>query len=181
MADALRAQLGAAATARLFHAAGLDAYLTAPPAHMVFEQEVAALHRAARATLGTEQARAIAREAGLRTGDYLLKHRIPRGAQRVLRLLPAAFASRTLLAAIARNAWTFAGNGRFEIRPGRPLRLSIAGCPICAHAESEVPLCDYYAAAFERLFHAMVSRSTRVTETACQAMGAPACTFEARW
>jgi len=44
-----------------------------------------------------------------------MPNRIPRAAQLVLRLLPAAPAGRILAGAIVRNAWTFAGSGRFRV------------------------------------------------------------------
>jgi predicted hydrocarbon binding protein len=34
---------------------------------------------------------------------------------------------------------------------------------------------------YDSLFRVLVARKTTVRETACQAMGAPACVFEAVW
>ena len=85
------------------------------------------------------------------------------------------------MTAMARHAWTFAGTGRFSVRPGRPVILSIAGCPICRGAVSDRPLCDFYAATFQRLFARLVQSRTRVTETGCQAMGESACVFCVDW
>jgi bacteriochlorophyll 4-vinyl reductase len=45
--------------------------------------------------------------------------------------LPTPLASRVLLAAVSRQSWTFAGSGVFRAEPGRPVRLSLTGCPIC--------------------------------------------------
>ena len=148
---------------------------------MVDEREVTALHHALRAMLGDERARAVSHEAGLRTGDYLLANRIPRLAQRVLKVLPPRLAARVLLAAIGKHSWTFAGSGVFKAEPGNPVRVSIAGCPVCHGMTADGPICAFYAGTFERLFRTLVSRRTVVTETACQATGAPACAFELRW
>jgi divinyl protochlorophyllide a 8-vinyl-reductase len=148
---------------------------------MVDEREVAALHRALREAFDTEHARRLSRSAGERTGAYLLAHRIPRPVQVLLRRLPAALAARVLLSAIRRHAWTFAGSGRFSARSGRPLRLAIAGNPMCRGVLSAAPACEYYAATFERLFRELVHPRARVVEAACEAMGAPACRFEVRW
>ncbi|MGE5154444.1 MAG: bacteriochlorophyll 4-vinyl reductase [Bdellovibrio bacteriovorus] len=169
---------GATLTREVLERAGLAGYLDHPPATMVEEREVQALHRALRETLGVPQARSIGREGGLRTGDYLLANRIPPLAQGLLKALPAPLAGRLLLKAIARNAWTFTGSGRFSYQPGRPHRLSIAGCAICHGARSERPLCDYYGATFERLFQVLVADRTAVIEVQCQAQGHPACVFE---
>lgn len=181
VAEALNARFGAAG--EVFADAGLVHYLAAPPEEMVDEREVTALQRALRMRLGVTEARAVSFDAGLRTGDYLLAHRIPLPAQRVLKLLPAASASRMLLAAVAKHAWTFSGSGEFAY--GKPVRravqVSITGCPICRGSQADEPLCDFYTGAFERLFRTLVHRGTDVRELACQAQGAPACLFEMRW
>src|SRR5215217_5786176 len=109
MAEALDAALPAEAVDALFAEAGLTAHRRAPPSGMVAEREVAALHRVLRARLDGAQYAAAAREAGLRTGDYLLANGIPRPVQGLLRVLPAPLAARVLLGAIRRHAWTFVG------------------------------------------------------------------------
>lgn len=170
----------------VFAAAGLGHYLASPPEQMVDEWDVIALQQALRRTLGIDAARAVSFDAGLRTGDYLLAHRIPRPAQRVLRLLPPGPASRMLLKAVGRHAWTFSGSGAFSFVPRsllhrRPVQVRIAGCPICRGSHAEEPVCDFYTGAFERLFRTLVSRRTQVQEVQCQAQGADACVFEMRW
>jgi divinyl protochlorophyllide a 8-vinyl-reductase len=151
------------------------------PAEMVDEAEVTRLQRTVQAELDSGQARQVMLDAGRRTGDYLLGNRIPRPVQAVLRVLPAALASRILLAAIMRNSWTFCGSGQLRTVAGSPLRLSLSGCPLCRGATAAVPLCEYYAATFEQLFRQLVSRHATVVETECQAAGAQACLFEVRW
>ena len=165
----------------IFAAAGLAAYRDAPPTGMVDEREVTALHRVLRARLDSAMLVGVTRQAGLRTADYLLAHRIPRPVQWLLRALPAPLAARLLCSAIARHAWTFVGSGRFDVLPGRPLRLVVSGCPLCRGAMLDQPGCDYFAATFERLFRRLVHRRARVTETACEAMGDPACIFTVRY
>jgi divinyl protochlorophyllide a 8-vinyl-reductase len=179
--QAVAQQFGDAVGNRVFAQADLARYLEAPPEHMVDEREVTRLHQELRIELGDAPARLVARDAGVRTGDYLLAHRIPASAQKVLYWLPAPLASRALLAAIRRNAWTFAGSGELWADAGFPPSITITGCCICRGAKAEVPLCDYYAAAFERLFQVLVHGAARVRETACQAMGADACRFEIVW
>jgi divinyl protochlorophyllide a 8-vinyl-reductase len=178
---ALRALSGAGVASDIFAMARLQAYLTVEPSRMVAESEAAALHRAVRARLGEEAASAVLFEAGLRTADYLLAHRIPRAAQTVLKILPAPLASRALLAAIRRHAWTFAGSGSFRAAPGNPAAVEIEGCPLCRGERSGRPLCGYYAAVFEKLFQTLVSPKANAAEVACEAMGAPACRFEIGW
>ncbi len=181
VADALPARVGPDGMRALFEQAALAHHLQAPPQRMVPEEEVRRLHVALRERLGEPLAREIAQDAGRRTGDYLLAHRIPKAVQRLLRLLPARAASGMLLAAIGRHAWTFAGSGRFEARNGEPVLLTIHDNPLCRGLRSEAPACHYYAATFERLFVALVNPDARVVEVSCEASGQDACRFEIRW
>jgi divinyl protochlorophyllide a 8-vinyl-reductase len=181
VAEALREIGGPNLERELLSKAGLDAYLSEMPAEMVDEREVTRLQRTDQTELDPQRARLVMLDAGRRTGDYLLANRIPRAVQRVLRILPAALASRVLLVAIGRNSWTFAGSGHFDIRPGQPVKLTLTGCPLCSGAEASIPLCDYYAATFERLFRELVSARAVATETSCHAVSGTACVFEVCW
>jgi divinyl protochlorophyllide a 8-vinyl-reductase len=182
MAEALTACVGADDTARLFAEAGLAHYVETPPGSMVPAADVTTLHRVLRARLDRTTMIEVSRRAGAATGDYLLAHRIPKPAQVVLKMLPPVPAARILIKAMGRHAWTFAGAGRFEGHAGRPTRLVIAGGPIqAAVPDAGVPICDYYAATFERLFRELVTRRATVSEVACEAAGGAACTFEVTW
>jgi divinyl protochlorophyllide a 8-vinyl-reductase len=181
VAEALREFGGVALEEELLCSAGLAGYLQHMPAEMVDEREVTRLQRAVQAHLDLQGSQIVMRDAGRRTGDYLLAHRIPRAVQGVLKLLPPFLASRILLKAIGRNAWTFSGSGHLGIKPGNPVRLTLTGCPLCHGAKSDTPICDYYAATFEQLFRQLVHARTTVSETSCQAAGASACQFELRW
>lgn len=181
VAEVLRARSGDAATLALFTRAGLAPYLKQPPEAMVDETEVTRLHQVLRERLGTDGARDVAREAGARTADYLLAHRIPRPAQALLKRLPAPLAARALLSAIRGHAWTFAGSGRFVAQAGRPVVLSIFGNPMCRGAALTEPGCDFYAATFERLFRVLVHPAACVLETRCEACGDECCRFEVSW
>lgn len=181
VAEALVVFAGRPTAADVFQRAGLAAHWRAPPQDMVLETEVARLHAELRRTLGEADARHVAREAGRRTGDYLLAHRIPKAVQALLQRLPAAWAARVLLAAITRHAWTFAGSGRFTARAGSPVVVQIEHNPLCRGLVADTPACDFYAATFERLFRALVHPRTQVVETHCEACGDDACRFELRW
>jgi divinyl protochlorophyllide a 8-vinyl-reductase len=181
VAEALTADLGEGAARLHFAGAGLAHRFAAPPSEMVPEGEAIRLHAHLHAALGAE-AHHVAREAGRRTADYLLANRIPKPAQAVLKILPARLSARLLLAAIGKHAWTFAGSGRFAATPGRPVRFEIAACPLCREiAATPAPVCDYYAATFERLFRVLVAGNAVARETHCQAAGAEACRFEVRY
>lgn len=181
IAEALSAQFGSETAARVFADAGLGDYLVAMPTTMVDEHEVTRLHVALRANLPAADVRSVSREAGRLTGNYLLANRIPGPAQRVLRLLPAPLAARALLKAIERNRWTFCGSAELTVRPGSPVRLELRDCALARGARSPAPVCDYYAATFERLFRELVNRKAQAAETACAGCGSAACAFEIRW
>jgi divinyl protochlorophyllide a 8-vinyl-reductase len=181
VAEVLDQEMGAATTRAMFKAAGLSRYLDAMPEQMIDEGEVTALHAVLRDRLGVARARHIGWQAGHRTADYLLAHRIPRIVQALLKRLPSRLSSAILLRAIGRHAWTFAGSGTFSVRPGRPLRLVIAGGPISRGAQAGEAVCDFYAATFERLYRKLVDPRTIAVETACAAAGAAECVFELRF
>ena len=166
---------------QFFESIGLLGYVRESPQDMVPERDVAVLQRALFDQWGDLLARDISREAGRRTGDYLLRHRIPNLAQRALRMLPAAISARLLLRAIGRHAWTFAGSGVFAIHGSPPFGFSIQHNPLCSRIQSDQPVCDYYAATFERIFQAIVHPCARVRELSCEAVGAPICSFEISW
>ena len=145
---------------------------------LIDEAPVARLHQAMRVEV-PELAPALAWEAGVRTADYILAHRIPKAAQAVLKHLPAGVAGPVLSRAIARNAWTFAGSGRFEVARGWPAVFLVHDNPVVRGERAEAPLCHWHRGVFERLFRVLVTDRARVREVACCACGAPACRFEA--
>ncbi|PPD44775.1 MAG: bacteriochlorophyll 4-vinyl reductase [Methylocystis sp.] len=181
MAQALTSECGGTQCREIFAAAGLARHLTEPPTRMVPEIDVARLHRVAVERLGELQAALVSRLAGRLTGDYLLSNRIPRLAQRVLKMLPRSLASRILAAAIERHAWTFVGSGAFSYDHATGFRLRIAGSPVCKELHTREPACSYFAATFERVFGEIIGDELRVHEVECEATGGKACVFELRW
>lgn len=181
LAEAATALEGAATATRVFRGAGLEHYLETPPEALVPEAEVAALQAGLRTALGDRRAGTAAWIAGQRTADYVIAHRIPPAVRGLLLMLPAAPASRLLLRAIAAHAWTFVGSGRLTIRPGRPVILSVADCPLCRRAHAPEPVCTFYAATFERLFARLVHPAASARETECSAAGGAACRFTIAW
>jgi divinyl protochlorophyllide a 8-vinyl-reductase len=181
VAQALPPRVGNERTRALFARAGLSAYLQTPPEDMVDEAEVLRLHMVLRSDLGEALAAQVASTAGTLTADYLLQRRIPKPVQALLKIMPAPLAARVLLMAITRNAWTFVGSGRFEVRRAPQLQILIHDNPLCRGVKTETPACDFYAAVFSRLFAVLVHPRAEVVETACEAQGDKACIFEPRW
>lgn len=156
--------LGDEETKRLAGRAGLAHHVTTPPAAMVDERDVVALHQTVRTSLRADQAEMVLLQAGDRTADYILANRIPKFAQTLLRALPVRPATAILLRAIAKNAWTFAGSGQFTFQTGRPATLTLNDCPACFEVYPLGQPCLYYTATFEGLFRALVHPGARVTD-----------------
>jgi divinyl protochlorophyllide a 8-vinyl-reductase len=167
--------LAGSGSAGVFEAAGV----AVPPddAGMWPEAEVAAVHRRLRSDW-PDQAPEWLAAAGRGTGAYILAHRIPRPAQRLLRALPGAVAAPILAGAIGRNAWTFAGSGCFRVAAWRPLAFEIAANPLVSGEVRAAPACHWHVAVFAALFDALVWPGAVVRETACCACGDAACRFE---
>ena len=175
LADVLQDRYGVEERRAVLSAAGLAKYLAAPPERMTDEREAAALHQTVRTRHGRDWDN-LSWEAGERTARYLLAHRIPGGAQWLLRRMPATWAARMLLGAIAKHAWTFAGSGQFAAHVGDGLiSITIADNPIA------MPGCPWHGGVFTRLFRTLVSPRVTVVHEACCAEGAAACRFALRW
>ncbi|HSN71517.1 MAG TPA: bacteriochlorophyll 4-vinyl reductase [Steroidobacteraceae bacterium] len=163
---------------RVFVAAGIAGYLDSPPAAMVDERDVAQLHQRIRTRYPAAEWQAILSDAGRRTGEYVMANRIPAPVRWLMQSLPATPARAMLLSAIERHAWTFAGSGEFRAVNGEPALIEIERNPIVAGERADHPVCHWHTAVFETLFQRLVSRRTRVLETACSAAGGSACRFE---
>ena len=144
--------------------------------HMIPEGLAARLHR----QLRTEEktlAPALAHEAGLATGRYILANRIPKPAQLMLNCLPAGPAAFLLTLAIMKHAWTFAGSGTFSAPS--PWVFEIAHNPLVPGEQSELCLSDWHAGVFTQLYRALVAPDCHCAETRCCARnGDDACRFE---
>ncbi len=164
---------GAATGAAIFSAARLGAWIASDPGEMVGAQYVNALNRQIALALPAPVAEAVLRDAGRRTGDYILANRIPKLAQRVLRMLPRRLAQRVLIKAIAANAWTFAGQARIETGANF---IAILDNPVCLGRQG-FDGCVWHEAVIQRLFEALVDPHALVVETMCTGRGDPACRF----
>jgi divinyl protochlorophyllide a 8-vinyl-reductase len=168
--------VGRARTAQLLAQAGIIA-LPDPAMGLIDEGPAARLHQVVRQALPGDAAR-LAAQAGRRTGDYILAHRIPKPAQAVLKRLPSRLSARILSKAIAKNAWTFCGSGEFQLVAHWPPVFEIADNPVVGGEVANLPLCHWHAAVFERLFCAICGPRWQAVETNCCAQGARACRFE---
>ena len=176
LAQVLLQEDGAERRAQVFRRAGLLHHLSAPPTTMVEEEEVARLFTALRDEFGQTAALKRLREAGARTAEYLLAHRIPAFARLLLPNMPAHFAAVLLTRSIQRHGWTFLGSGSLEVVRGNPLGIRIR------LAQSLVPIgrlaSEFYRATFEGLFRKLVHRHARAVP---EAAGRGICRFDILW
>ena len=147
-----------------------------PAAGLMDEAPAARLHQALRTEM-PDMAPMLAREAGWRTAGYILEHRIPRFAQVMLKLLPARLSAPMLARAVEKHAWTFCGSGGFSLVQSWPPVFEIEDNPVVRGEKSELPLCHWHAAVFERLFSELCGHAWRCEELVCCAQGARACHF----
>lgn len=165
----------------VFARAHVGHWLDMPPHDMVDETCVAHLHQSVRTELAGDDARKLLTEAGLRTADYILKHRIPGIFRATLPLLPTALSAKLLVGAITRHAWTFAGTGHFQARFRTGLVVSITDNPFCRGEHTHDPVCAWHAAVFTRLFARLVHPESKAQEFTCCATGDEACRFVIDW
>lgn len=145
-----------------------DAQITRLPSgeHMIPEIEALRLHRwlALHDPMGALE---IAEEAGARTADYIIAHRIPRAAGWLLRHCPARLAAPLLMAAVRKHAWTFIGAGTFT--PEGPWAFTIDRSAADDTTMPPESLFLWYAAVFTRLYRVLVAPdcTCRMAEPGC--------------
>jgi predicted hydrocarbon binding protein len=145
---------------------------------LIRPETLAALQHALEAALGAGAAECLAaggRAGGGRAISSLTAH----GGQ-----LSASFTGagrervEALLATGSKIGWGRFALERFE--PGE-LVVTVTGSPFAdAYGTSRAPVCHLTRGVLEALGSAVLTGRPRVTETACVAMGAPACRFEAK-
>ena len=175
--NALVELYGSAATAALLEEIGKPWLIDYHPGSLIDEREFEALHHDLIGARGIVVTNRVMARAGELTSRYVIANRIPRPAQRALRLLPHAVALRVLLGAISQHTWTFAGSGRFSYTTGRAPLLAIEGCLTARRLASDIPTCSFYEAAFQGFLTALIDARLRVREVRCAACGAARCEF----
>ncbi|MGD8956360.1 MAG: bacteriochlorophyll 4-vinyl reductase [Chromatiaceae bacterium] len=171
--EALDALCGIARRTAIFEHAGLSGLGDDRLRHLIDVGHVNALNEAIGQRLRPLAAHAVLRCAGELTGAYVLENRIPGPAQRLLKALPGPIAQRLLMKAIAKNAWTFAGQA--HVQTGADWIL-IPANPICQGGRG-FSRCEWHVAVFLRLFQTLVGRRVRVSETHCTGRGSEGCRF----
>jgi len=133
---------------RLLALCGMDQ----PPTDsgLMDEGPAAALHQQLRRDYPA-LAPSLTRQAGERTGDYIIRNRIPVAALRVLRVLPSWLSGPLLASVIEKHAWTFAGSGQFKLVSRQPLVFELRDNPVVRGESAAAPICHWHSAVFQRL------------------------------
>lgn len=176
LAAALEAMGEGAVAREAFAAAGRSSWLRHAPEAMIPEADAARLFAEVWRRLPPDRAAAVSEEAGRRVGAYIVAHRIPPVARRMLRLLPRPLAAMLLRRAIRAAAWTFAGSGRCTTgRGGRYGVIALDGNPL------RLPGAPWHRAVFATLFAALVDPCATVIaecpDEGCAQCDRDACRF----
>ena len=172
LVNALQDAFGPTKARSYFEQLGYEQLFDDPPEAMIDQNIAALLLRALWEALPPEMASSIAGQAGLRTADYILAHRIPKAAQFALQIAPPRISANLLLTAIRKHAWTFSGSGVCETARKPVHLISIRANPLA------MPECAWHVAVFDRLFSTLVSRAATVRHVACCRDGEASCRFE---
>ncbi|NWJ45810.1 MAG: bacteriochlorophyll 4-vinyl reductase [Chloroflexi bacterium] len=152
------------------------------PGEMIDEGEFITLARMLYSNLGVQETLPLLRLSGNLTGEYVLANRIPKFAQRIIKFLPRKLRLKVMLNAIGKNAWTFAGSGKYSFTLSPQLQINLDES-IIRHAISKanVPVCSYYTGAFETLLKTLVDAHIQVEEIECAIRGDSRCVFQIKF
>jgi divinyl protochlorophyllide a 8-vinyl-reductase len=162
---------------RILQEGGQGHLLTYQPHEMIDEGQFITLARMLYRDLGLTEALTVLRRSGNLTGEYVLKNRLPRPVQFIIKLLPQKLALKMMLTAIGKNSWTFAGSGTYTFTTGSKPQIFIQNTILRHAVEADRPACSYYRGAFETLLKTLVSKRLEVEEVECGAAGADRCVF----
>ena len=127
------------------------------PKEMVEEAKFHTLVGALQKEIGETATSRILQESGERTARYLLKVRIPGIFQKFIKVLPPRPAFKLFLFAISKNAWTFAGSGKFSYTMSRPPEITV----IVTYPTHPV-VGNFYLGTFTALLQELVNPKTRI-------------------
>ncbi|HMR68571.1 MAG TPA: bacteriochlorophyll 4-vinyl reductase [Anaerolineae bacterium] len=169
---ALSEMCSEAQVAAILRQCGQEYLLHEPVTKMVDEQAFADLVATLTGQLGLAQAQHVLWRSGHLTAMYLLRHRIPRPFQWLLKPLPPRLGLRLLLAAISRHAWTFVGSGSFDYNVGRSSQLTVTTSIRPVEA-----VCRFYGGTFAHLIRVLINDRAQLETTVSSQEGQPCCIY----
>lgn len=169
---ALEASFGKEQAKELLRKIGQGHFIGNLPSEMVEESKFHALVTALDQEIGSQKTGAILEESGSRTAQYLLRVRIPGLFQKLLKLLPAGPAFTLFLFAISKNAWTFAGSGKFSYTTGKNPSITV----VVTHPSVPV-VGSFYLGTFTYLLEQLVNPNVKIRADIREEAGAITCRY----
>ena len=154
---ALEAKFGKKEADTILKKIGQGHFIGNLPTEMIEESKFHAMVTSLQKELGDKATAGILKESGERTARYLLKVRIPGIFQKLVKLLPSRPAFQIFLFAISKNAWTFAGSGKFSYTMSRPPEISV----IVTYPTNPV-VGNFYLGTFTALLQELVNPKTKI-------------------
>ncbi|MEI8101891.1 MAG: bacteriochlorophyll 4-vinyl reductase [Chlorobium sp.] len=169
---ALEATYGKSKTENMLRKIGQGYLIGNLPKEMVEETKFHTLACALQKEIGETASASILKESGERTARYLLKVRIPAIFQRLVKLLPARTAFKLLFYAISKNAWTFAGSGKFSYIMNRPPEITVK-----VTFPTHPVVSNFYLGTFTALLHELVNPKSIIKADIRKELGAIVCHY----
>ena len=154
---ALEAKFGKKEADTILKKIGQGHFIGNLPTEMIEESKFHAMVTSLQKELGDKATAGILKESGERTARYLLKVRIPGIFQKFVKLLPSRPAFQIFLFAISKNAWTFAGSGKFSYTMSRPPEITV----IVTYPTNPV-VGNFYLGTFTALLQELVNPKTKI-------------------
>ncbi|HMA35499.1 MAG TPA: 4-vinyl reductase [Chloroflexia bacterium] len=167
--------------AHILHQAGWDRFLAALPpdtdAPLLTEAESQQMDQVCYAMLGEDLYRLFTRNIGVKTAQALLASPWGAALRAQVAQAPPAARPRRALDALAQ----FYQAGGVQMLVGEDARawyLTLPDCPTCTGLQgARAPLCATASVGVKMILDQTGGPRYRVDETACRAMGAPACVY----
>ncbi|TLU52656.1 MAG: bacteriochlorophyll 4-vinyl reductase [Chlorobium sp.] len=154
---ALESAYGTAKAEAVLNKIGQGHFFGNLPTEMIEESKFHAMVTALQKEIGDTATAGILKESGERTARYLLKVRIPGIFQKLVTLLPHRLGFKLFLFAISKNAWTFAGSGKFSYSMSRPPEITV----IVTYPTHPV-VGNFYLGTFTALLQELVNPNTKI-------------------
>ncbi|NMW20307.1 MAG: bacteriochlorophyll 4-vinyl reductase [Chlorobiaceae bacterium] len=154
---ALDAKYGKTKAEAILKKIGQGHFIGNLPKEMIEESKFHAMVISLQKEIGDTATAGILKDSGERTARYLLKVRIPGIFQKLVKLLPSRLAFKLFLFAISKNAWTFAGSGKFSYTMSRPPEITV----IVTYPTHPV-VGNFYLGTFTALLQELVNPKTKI-------------------
>lgn len=159
--EALKEAYGETQVALMLQKTHYAHFVDSLPDEMIAEQTFYALVQELDKVLPHNDIHTILKRSGQLTAFYLLQHRIPQFAQRLLPIMPRRVGLWLLLSAVQKHSWTFVGSGHYRFTVGTPPMITIVHTNATSVGLTE-PIWHFYYGCFEQLLRALITNTTHI-------------------